>query len=69
MRINVEDQKDTVWKLNGIKPFNEEMTFYYDESGNCRKFYLTDNGFNDPEAIKGDFVLAGIAIILFLILR
>ena len=37
------------------------MTFYYDESGNCRKFYLTDNGFNDPEAIKGDFVLAGIA--------
>lgn len=61
IRINVEDQKDTVWKLNGIKPFNEEMTFYYDESGNCRKFYLTDNGFNDPEAIKGDFVLAGIA--------
>ena len=61
VRINVEDQKDTVWKLNGIKPFNEEMTFYYDESGNCRKFYLTDNGFNDSEAIKGDFVLAGIA--------
>ena len=61
VRINVEDQKDTVWKLNGIKPFNEEMTFYYDESGNCRKFYLTDNGFNDPKAIKGDFVLAGIA--------
>ena len=61
IRINVEDQKDTVWKLNGIKPFNEEMTFYYDESGNCRKFYLTDNGFNDLEAIKGDFVLAGIA--------
>lgn len=61
VRINVEDQKDTVWKLNGIKPFNEEMTFYYDESGNCRKFYLTDNGFNDLEAIKGDFVLAGIA--------
>lgn len=61
VRINVEDQKDIVWKLNGIKPFNEEMTFYYDESGNCRKFYLTDNGFNDPEAIKGDFVLAGIA--------
>lgn len=61
VRINVEDQKDTVWKLKGIKPFNEEMTFYYDESGNCRKFYLTDNGFNDPKAIKGDFVLAGIA--------
>lgn len=61
VRINVEDQKDTVWKMNGIKPFNEEMTFYYDESGNCRKFYLTDNGFNDPKAIKGDFVLAGIA--------
>lgn len=52
VRINVEDQKDTVWKLNGIKPFNEEMTFYYDESGNCRKFYLTDNGFNDRKQSK-----------------
>lgn len=61
IRQNVEEQKKIVYELNGIEPFDEEMTFYYDESGNCRKFYLTDTGFNDTNAMKGDFVLAGIA--------
>lgn len=56
-KINVEDQK----KTNGIPPFEEEMTFYYDESGNCRKFSLTETGFNNMDALKGDFVLAGVA--------
>ena len=41
-RINVEDHKKAIFALNGIPPFEEEMTFYYDESGNCRKFSLTD---------------------------
>ena len=59
--INVKDFQNSICKLNRIKPFNEEMTFYYDESGNCRKFYLNENGFNDGNAIKGDFVLAGVA--------
>ena len=58
IRINVEDQKRA---LNGIPPFEEEMTFYYDESGNCRKFSLTEKGFNNIDALKGDFVLAGVA--------
>lgn len=61
MRVNVEDQKQAVFDLNGIAPFNEEMTFYYDESGNCRKFSLTETGFNSIDALKGDFVLAGVA--------
>lgn len=60
-RLNVEDQKKAVFDLNGIPPFEEEMTFYYDESGNCRKFSLTDTGFNNIDALKGDFVLAGVA--------
>ena len=60
-RINVEDQKKAVFNLNGIPPFEEVMTFYYDESGNCRKFSLTDIGFNNIDALKGDFVLAGVA--------
>lgn len=60
-RINVEDQKKAIFDLNGIPPFEEEMTFYYDESGNCRKFSLTDAGFNNTDALKGDFVLAGVA--------
>lgn len=59
--LNVEDQKKTVFKLNGILPFEEKMTFYYDESGNCRKFLLTEHGFNNTDALKGDFVLAGVA--------
>lgn len=60
-RINVEDQKKVIFDLNAIKPFEEEMTFYYDESGNCRKFSLTDTGFNNIDALKSDFVLAGVA--------
>lgn len=60
-RINIEGQKKAVFDLNGIPPFEEEMTFYYDESGNCRKFTLTDTGFNNIDALKGDFVLAGVA--------
>ena len=60
-RINVEDHKKAIFTLNGIPPFEEEMTFYYDESGNCRKFSLTDAGFNNTDALKGDFVLAGVA--------
>lgn len=38
-KINVEDIKNAVFKMNGISPFEEEMTFYYDESGNCRKIF------------------------------
>ena len=60
-KINVEDQKKAVFDLNGITPFDEKMTFYYDESGNCRKFSLIETGFNNTDALKGDFVLAGIA--------
>ena len=44
----------------GINP-KEEMFFYYDESNNCRKFWLNSDkeDFNhDPDA---DFVLAGVA--------
>lgn len=61
VKLNVEDQKKAVYELNGIVPFDEEMTFYYDESGNCRKFSLTETGFNSIDALKGDFVLAGVS--------
>ena len=60
-KINVEDQKKAVFELNGLDPFDEEMTFYYDESGNCRKFSLTEVGFNSIDSLKGDFILAGVA--------
>lgn len=55
--INVEEyQKDLFEPL-----LRDEMTFYYDESGNCRKFRLTNRGFNDPNALVGNFVLGGVA--------
>lgn len=58
---NVEEYRSIIFELNGVEPFNKEMTFYYDESGNCRKFALTEIGFNDTCALKSDFVLAGVA--------
>ena len=61
MRIDVEKTKDSLKKLHGIEPFNDVMTFFYDESGNCRKFSLTEKGVNSQNALWGDFVLAGVA--------
>ncbi|MDO5155150.1 MAG: hypothetical protein Q4D51_04215 [Eubacteriales bacterium] len=58
---DIGEIKKSIFKLNGIAPFEEKMTFYYDESGNCRKFSLTERGFNSTDALKGDFVLAGVA--------
>ena len=46
-----------MWGVNT----REKMSFYYDESNNCRKFWLDSNKAdfnNDPNA---DFVLAGVA--------
>lgn len=59
--INVEDVKKEMSELYQIPIFDEEMTFYYDESGNCRKFLLTKKGFNNEDSTKSDFVLAGVA--------
>lgn len=60
-KINVEEVKIEMSEFYQIPIFDEEMTFYYDESGNCRKFLLTENGFNNNDSVKGDFVLAGVA--------
>lgn len=60
-KINVEEAKKVMSEFYHIPIFDEEMTFYYDESGNCRKFSLTESGFNNDEAIKENFVLAGVA--------
>lgn len=61
MRIDVEDMKQSLINLHGIEPYKGIMTFFYDESGNCRKFSLTQNGVNSEDALRGDFVLAGVA--------
>lgn len=61
MRINIEDIKSTLKDLHGIEPCKDVMTFFYDESGNCRKFSLTEKGVNSQDSLWGDFVLAGVA--------
>lgn len=61
MNVDVRDAINSIFDINGIQPFSERWTFYYDESGNCRKFALTDKGVNSEDAIVGDFVLAGVA--------
>ena len=45
-------------------PFcDEKMTFFYDETGNCGKFSLRDDGVNDTTALNNDFILGGVAYI------
>lgn len=58
--IDVEELQKDVYESTGVPLLSEEMTFYYDESGNCRKFYLGSKGYNSPDALEGDFVLGGV---------
>lgn len=45
----------------GVKTCNEKWFFYYDETGNCRKFRLTDDGsFNNTNALSHYFILGGL---------
>ena len=48
--------------FQGIPYCDEKMTFFYDETGNCGKFSLNEEGVNDPTALNNDFM----AIISFL---
>lgn len=59
--LDVNEKKKHIMQLKGILPFNEVMTFYYDESGNCRKLLLNENGVNYENALTEDFILAGVA--------
>lgn len=61
VRIEIEDVKQTIRVLNGLEPYDETMTLFYDESGNCRKLSLTNNGVNSVDSLRGDFILAGVA--------
>ncbi len=47
--------------FQGISYCHEKLTFFYDETGNCGKFLLREDGVNDPTALNNDFILGGIA--------
>lgn len=46
----------SMWGVNT----EEDMHFYYDESNNCRKFWLVSSKENFNHDFRADFVLAGI---------
>lgn len=50
-------------ELQGANPCNEKWEFYFDETGNCRKFRLTeDGGFNNIDALSHYFILGGLVL-------
>lgn len=56
-----ENEYDNIWSLlSGLSVPNERYSFYYDETGNVRKFKLTDSGVNAEEGISNDFILGGV---------
>lgn len=59
IKLDIDElRKKSNWQ--GIKLCDKPLTFFYDETENLCKFYLTDIGVNDPSALSKDFVLGGI---------
>jgi hypothetical protein len=56
--MDINEHRDMVICFNGIQNADDIYTFYYDETNNIRKLYLTESGFNVDKA--DNFVLAGI---------
>ena len=59
--VDVNLEKDIVKALSGISIGNDCYTFFYDETGNCRKFYLKDGSVNFIEGLTHNFLLGGVA--------
>lgn len=58
--MDVDEYRNMINLLSGIPLLNGKYCFYYDETGNVRKFRLTENGVNAEEGIDNDFVLGGV---------
>ncbi|MBU3227800.1 DUF3800 domain-containing protein [Clostridium algidicarnis] len=58
--MDVDIYRDEWRMLLGIPLLNEKYSFFYDETGNVRKFRLTENGVNADEGIANDFILGGV---------
>lgn len=61
MGIDVNEMRKIDAEMHGLSLCDDGMTFYYDETGNCGKLILTDNGVNDETALECDFILGGVA--------
>lgn len=58
--MDVDEHIDDWSVLLGIPSLNGKYSFYYDETGNVRKFRLTERGVNAEEGIANDFILGGV---------
>ena len=58
--IDVNEYRNMVRDCSGVSLMNAKYSFFYDETGNIRKFSLTQNGVNAFEGIDNDFILGGI---------
>ena len=61
MGIDVNEMRKIDAEMHGLPLCDDLMTFYYDETGNCGKLILTDDGVNDETALECDFILGGVA--------
>lgn len=60
MELDANDMRQMMIDAFQLRRVDERFTFYYDETNNIRKFYLTANGTNILE--HNNFVLGGIAL-------
>ena len=58
--MDVDEYRKICSELSGIPLFDGKYSFYYDETGNVRKFKLTGKGVNADEGISNDFILGGV---------
>ena len=56
--MDVNESRNAIIKHHNLKKVDDVYTFYYDETNNIRKLYLTEAGLNIEQA--DNFVLAGI---------
>ena len=60
MEFDVNDMRQMMIDAFQLRRVDDKFTFYYDETNNIRKFYLTNGGTNVPD--HNNFVLGGIAL-------
>jgi hypothetical protein len=58
--LDVDEYRNMISEFSDLPLFDEKCSFYYDETGNVRKFRLTENGVNAEEGIANDFILGGV---------
>ena len=44
--MDVDEYRNMISEFSDLQLFDEKCSFYYDETGNVRKFRLTENGVN-----------------------